>query len=98
MACDEWTKLIPRAERISRQSGCDDDAAWGRASEEWPEFSRARQLVNYFIVYRTGTGNVEKRFRRFREVRCRQRAKLIDVTVEDCLLVEQAPPSKMLRQ
>ena len=36
------------------------------------------------------------RFRRFRETRCRERAKLPDMSVENCLLVEQAHPSKML--
>ena len=41
--------------------------------------------------------NVERRFRRFAEARCPERARLLDTSVEECALVDQAPPSKTLR-
>ena len=44
------------------------------------------------------SGNLERRFRRFRETRCPERARLLDTTVEDIMVVEQAPPSSMLNQ
>ncbi len=92
----EFLQLLPRAERHHR-SGCHPRAAWGRAAAEWPEFKSARLLVELFLVWKTASGNLERRFRRFREIRCPERAKLLDVSVENCMLVEQAPPSKMLR-
>ena len=93
----ELLKLLPRAEKFRRE-GCHPRAAWGRAAAEWPEFQSARQLVEIFLVWKTATGNLERRFRRFREISCPERAQLLDTTVEDCMLVEQAPPSKMLRE
>ena len=95
-ACGEWLKLLPRAEK-HLQSCCNTRAAWGRASAEWPEFQSGRRLVELFLVWKTASGNLERRFRRFREVRCEERAKMLDASVENCMLVEQAPPSKMLR-
>ena len=34
----------------------------------------------------------------FREVKCSQRASLLEITVEQSVMVEQPPPSKMLEQ
>ena len=96
-AFSELLKLLPRAEKFHLE-GCKPRAAWGRAAAEWPEFQRARHLVEFFLIWKTSTGNLERRFRRFREVCCPQRAQLLDISVEDCMLVEQAPPSKMLRR
>ena len=95
-ACSELLQLLPRAER-HHLNGCHPRAAWGRAAAEWPEFQSARRLVELFLIWKTASGNLERRFRRFREIRCPERAKLLDVSVENCMLVEQAPPSKMLR-
>ena len=69
------------------------------ADDEWVHFfdQRVDLLVELFLVWKTSTGNLERRFRRFREIRCPQRAQLLDASVEQCMLVEQAPPSKMLR-
>ena len=92
----ELLRLLPRAEKHHRD-GSQPRAAWGRAALEWPEFQSARRLVELFLVWKTATGNLERRFRRFREIRCCERAKLLDTSVENCILVEQAPPSKMLR-
>ena len=46
--------------------------------------------------WKTSSGNLERRFRRFDEVHCPERAKLLDISVEECSFVEQAPPSKLL--
>ena len=93
----ELLRLLPRAEKFHGE-GCNPNAAWGRASAEWPEFQSVRRLVELFLIWKTSSGNLERRFRRFRELRCPERAKLLDVTVESCMLVEQAPPGKMLNQ
>ncbi len=45
----------------------------------------------------TSSGNLERRFRRLREIRCPERAQLRDVSVENCMRVEQAPPTEILR-
>jgi len=57
---------------------------------------RARRLLKIELVWKTATGNVERRFRRFREVRCAQRAQVQDAAIDSCIWVEQAPPSKTL--
>jgi hypothetical protein len=95
-ACSELLRLLPRAEKHHRD-GCHPRAAWGRAAAEWPELQSGRRLAELFLIWKTASGNLERRFRRFREIRCPERAQLLDVSVEDCMLVEQAPPSKMLR-
>ena len=53
--------------------------------------------MELFLVWKTSTGNVERRFRRFSEVHCPERARGLDVSVEECPLVDQAPPSTLLR-
>jgi len=85
-----------RRAEAHRLQGCHPRAAWGRAAAEWPELS-ARRLLDIYLVWKTATGNLERRSRRFREVRCAQRAQLQDVANESCMLVEQAPPCKTLR-
>ena len=92
----ELLKMAPRAEHY-QSYGCNTRAAWGRAAAEWPEFQKGRRLVELFLIWKTASGNLERRFRRFREISCPERARLLDLTVENCMLVEQAPPSKMLR-
>ena len=91
----EFRLLLPRAEYFHRR-GCHPREAWGRAALEWHECQSGRRLVELFLVWKTSSGNLERRFRRFREIRCPQRARLMDLSVEDCMLVEQAPTSKML--
>ncbi len=39
---------------------------------------------------------MERRFRRFAEARFPERARLLDTSVEECALVDQAPASKVL--
>ena len=97
-SCDELLKLLPRAEKFHRDAACPPRAAWARASAEWPELQSARRLVELCIVWKTATGNLERRFRRCVEIRCAQRPRLLDITVENCMIVEQAPPSKTLLQ
>ena len=96
--CDELLKLLPRAERFHHDVDCTASAAWARASAEWPELESARRLVELCIIWKTSTGNLERRFRRLCEIRCPQRARLLDVSVDSCMIVEQAPPSKALQQ
>ena len=88
-------RLGTRAE-WHRQNGCTTRQAWGRAAAAWPEWVIGRRLVELFLVWKTSTGNVERRFRRFAEVHCPERARLLDTSVEECSLVDQAPPSKLL--
>ena len=92
----EWARLLPRAE-VFHKNGCNPREAWGRASAEFPELQQGRALVELFLVWKTSTGNLERRFRVFREVATVQRARLLDITVEACLLADQAPSSAMLR-
>jgi hypothetical protein len=92
----EVLRLLHRAE-AHKQNGVESDAAWGRASAEWPELKEARSLVNLFLIWKATTGKLERRFRKLRETRTPQRAGLLDITVEKLMLAEQAPPSKILR-
>ncbi len=98
-----WTKAFCELKIMLRRAetyylnGVHTRAAWGRAAAEWPEFTSGRRLVELFLVWKTSSGNLERRFRRFREIRCPQRAQLLDVSVENCVVVEQAPSSHILR-
>ncbi len=96
MAFSELKIMLPRAETYYL-NGFHTRAAWGRAAAEWPEFTSGRRLVELFLVWKTSSGNLERRLRRFRETRCPQRAQLLDVSVENCVVVEQAPSSHILR-
>ena len=93
----ELPTILARAE-VHLRNGCSPRESWGRASAEWPELKCGRGLVECYLIWKSASGNLERRFRRFREIRCPERAQLLDVSVENCMLVEQAPPSKMLRE
>ena len=92
----EWQRLLPRAEALQK-AGCSTREAWGRASAEFPEFKAGRSLVELFLVWKTSTGNVERRFRAYGEVMTPQRASLLDSTAETLMLADQAPRSGQLR-
>jgi len=47
----ELMQMLPRAEKY-RSDGCNTRAAWGRAAAEWPEFQKARRLVELFLFGR----------------------------------------------
>ena len=95
-AISELRRLLKRAEVLQRE-GCTTRQAWGRAAAEWPELHIGRRLVEVFLIWKTSSGNLERRFRRFAEVHCPERARLLDVSVEDISIVDQAPSSKLLR-
>ena len=95
-AIAQLRQMLKRAEWHQRD-GCTTRQAWGRAAAEWPELNIGRRLVELFLVWKTSSGNLERRFRRFAEVHCPERARLLDTSVEECSLVDQAPPSKLLR-
>ena len=95
-AMAELERLLPRAE-VFCKNGCNPREAWARASAEFPEMLQGRALVELFLIWKTSTGNVERRFRIFREIGTPQRARLLDVTVEACVIADQAPSSKMLQ-
>ena len=90
-------QLLPYATKQHGDDRCQARDAWARASSFFPELASARRLVELLLVWKPATGNLERRFRRFREIRCPQRAPMLDTTVEQCIFVEQAPPSSMLR-
>ena len=69
----------------------------GRASAEFPELKAGRSLVEVFLVWKTSTGNLERRFRTYSEVHTVQRSSLLDTTAETMMLADQAPPSGRLR-
>ena len=92
----ELRRILKRAEWHQR-AGCTTRQAWGRAAAEWPELHRGRRLVELFLIWKTSSGNLERRFRRFAEVHCPERARLLDTSVEDLSMVDQAPSSKLLR-
>ena len=94
-AYSELLKLLPRAEKF-HLDGCKPRAAWGRAAAEWPELQTARHLVELFLIWKTATGNLERRFRRFREISCRQRAQLLDLPERFLLPLQMQSPQKCL--
>ena len=54
-------------------------------------------LVALGILWKTSTGNLERRFRTVRETATPQRARLLDVSVESCMLItDHTPASKSL--
>ena len=67
-----------------------------RAAEEFPEFEAGRELVELFLVWKTSTGNLERRFRSLAEVDTPQRSSMLDGTVETIMIASQAPPSAHL--
>ena len=94
--CRQLLLILPRAEKF-HSNGADARSAWAQASLEWPELKNQQLLVEVLLVWKSASGNLERRFCRFREIRCSERAQLLDASVENCVLVEQAPPSKLLR-
>ena len=94
--CRQLLQILPRAEKF-HSNGADTRSAWAQASLEWPELKNQQLLVEVLLVWKSASGNLERRFRRFKEIRCPERAQLLDTSVENCVLVEQAPPSKLLR-
>ena len=95
-AVDQLLRILPRAESHAR-SGCGAKAAWGRASAEFPELKGARALVTCLLCLRSSTGNRERMFRVYRELRTAQRASLADATVDDLLVGTQAPPAAAMQ-
>ena len=95
-AVDQLLRILPRAESHAR-SGCGAKAAWGRASAEFPELMGARALVTSLLCLRSSTGNRERMFRVYRELRTPQRARLADATVDDLLIGTQAPPGSAMQ-
>jgi len=95
LTLSEWQKLLPRAEALQKQ-GCSTRESWGQASAEFPELKNGRLLVEVFLVWKTSTGNLERRFRTYSEVMTLQRASLLHTTAETMMLADQAPPSDKL--
>jgi len=96
-AVKELRRILPRAEWHAAR-GCNARQAWGRASMEFPELTEARVMVEAFLIFKSSTGDVERRFRVYTEQNTSERAQLLDVTVEALLCCEQAPPSAALRE
>ena len=94
-ALAQWERLLPRAEAL-QQGGRSTREAWGQAAEEFPEFGAGRELVELFLVWKTSTGNLERRFRTLAEVDTPQRSSMLDGTVETIMFASQAPPSAHL--
>ena len=69
-AIAQLRQLLKRAEWHHQRDGCTTRQAWGRAAAEWPELHIGRRLVELFLVWKTSSGNIERRFRRFAEVHC----------------------------
>ena len=93
----EWKRLLPRAE-VFKKAGASTREAWGRASAEFPEMQRGRDLVDCGLIWKTSTGNVERRFREFQEFAAPStgRARLLDTTAESCMVALMGPPAKLL--
>ena len=94
-ALAQWELMLPRAVAL-QQSGRSTREAWGQTAEEFPEFGAGRELVELFLVWKTSTGNLERRFRSLAEVDTPQRSSMLDGTVETIMLASQAPPSAHL--
>ena len=93
----ELQQLLPRAERFHHKDGASTREAWGRASLEYPELRQGRALVECALIWKTSTGNLERRFPDYREVKTRARASIFDTTVESCLVAMMGPPAKLLQ-
>ena len=94
-ALAQWERLLPRAEAL-QQGGRSTREAWGQAAVEFPEFGAGRNLVELFLVWKTSTGNLERRFRILAEVATPQRSSMLEGTVETIMFASQAPPSAHL--
>ena len=92
----EWRALLPRAEVFSK-AGASMRQAWGRASGEFPEYPRGRALVECALIWKTSTGNLERRFRDQKEFATPERAQLCDATVESFLVALQGPPLRLMK-
>ena len=97
-AITELLQLEPRAQVFFHRHGCNIRQAWGRAAAEYPELESGRELVGVFLIWKTSTGNVERRFRVYSEHHTPQRASLLETSVQDCMIADQAPSSTELRQ
>ena len=95
-ALPELLQLLPRA-IFHFQTADSAKGAWGRASAEYPELKDGRTLVDCLEAFTPYTGNLERRFRVLREQKDEERARMLDATVEDLLLVDFAPPSAAMR-
>ena len=69
--------MLPRAEALQHR-GQSTREAWGQVAEEFPELKAGRKLVELFLVWKTSTGNLERRFRSLAEVDTPQRSSLLD--------------------
>ena len=94
-ALEQWEQMLPRAVAL-QQNGRSTREAWGQTAEEFPEFGAGRELVELFLVWKTSTGNLERRFRSLSEVDTPQRSSMLDGTVETIMIASQAPPSAHL--
>ena len=80
--------MLPRAETYHLR-GLHPRAAWGRAAAEWPEFKSGRALVELFLVWRHLLAIWNGAFGDF--------ARFDAPSGHNCVVVEQAPSSHMLR-
>lgn len=90
-------RLLPRAE-IFFKDGASARQAWGRASAEFPELRRGRALLENLLVWKTSTGNLERRFRVYKEFAEDGRPRLLDTTTENCLIASMGPPAGLLKR
>ena len=71
----------------------------GRTSAEFPELQQGRALVDCELIWKTSTGNLERRFKNLREFAAPSngRAQLLDTTTESCLIALMGPPARLLK-
>ena len=93
----ELLQLLPRAE-VHAKSSCGALAAWGRASQEFPERQEGRKLVEALLIFGPNTGDVERRFKDRNAHKPSARGQMLDNTVEDLMLTDSAPPAAALHK
>lgn len=86
----EFLKLLPFAE-AHRKAGCSMQESWAQASKDWPELKLGRLAVTAMVGAVHSTGDVERQFREVVVQERKDRAHMLDCTLESLLLANQAP-------
>ena len=74
-----------------KKRGASEREAWARASFDFPEWSKARELVSLFLGFTEATTEVERTLKQVPLQERKDRAAMLDTTLEHLLLSSQAP-------
>ena len=86
----ELKQLLPAAE-AHRAAGASIREAWGRASADFPEYADGREGINLLLSATISTGAVERLLRLVPWQEQKNRARMLNSTLESLILASQAP-------